>query len=695
LTRPIIMEDTILSLLRQKKKGLSIHQLAGVLRLRGKEIKGLRRALKVLQSRGVVYKKKDSYLALQDRTAVRGEFLPSSRGFGFVRPEGTEGEDVFIPGRFSRGALAGDIVEVAVREKGRMGKPEGRIVRILKKARELLLGIYQERNGLPFFTPFDTASAEDVPLRSKGLFHPAPGMIIEVEREGLVMKRVLGFPDDPGVDTQVVIRRFNLATEFSVAATEEAAPVSCRISARDREGRKDFRRWSSVTIDGETAQDFDDAVSIKKLPSGNFLLGVHIADVSHYVKLGSALDQDARDRATSVYLPGLTLPMLPEALSNDICSLRPRRTRLAVSVLLEVDARGRVVRTEFHPSVIKTAERMTYTSVFKIFQGDDGERRKYAALVPDFLLMRELAALLRARREEQGSLNFDLLEPELVYQEGQLRSVAAFEANEAHHLIEEFMVAANEAVARYLSREGVPSIYRVHPPPGRADLEELRSLLELFGFLLPKAEKVTSRDLQRILDQVEGKPEEKFVQFQVLRALRLAVYAAENIGHYGLALKEYAHFTSPIRRYPDLIVHRLLKSALRGERPRMASLPSLALHCSDRERKADEAEKELVEWRIYRLLKGKLGEEFGGILVGITRAGVVVELEDYFVDGLIPYADLGGDYYHQKSKRVLVGRSSGQKFELGERVRVMLAAVDPQARRMTLLPVSEGKGKKR
>jgi ribonuclease R len=689
------MEDTVLSLLKQKKGGLTIRQLAGLLRLRGRDLTGLRRALKALQRRDAVFKKKDLYLALQERAVIRGEFLPSSRGFGFVRPEGTKGEDIFIPGRYSLGALSGDVVEVTVREKGKFGKPEGRVARILKKARDTLLGIYQERYGLPYIIPFDAASDEEVPLRSKGSLHPAPGMVVEVERDGLAVTSVLGYPEDPGVDTQVVIRRFSLATRFSPEASEEAAGISDRINARDREGRKDYRCWTAVTIDGETAQDFDDAVSIRKLPTGRFLLGVHIADVSHYVKPGSALDEDARQRATSVYLPGLTLPMLPEALSNDICSLRPRRTRLAVSAVLEIDAQGRVARTEFHPSVIRTAERMTYTSVFKIFQGDVEERRRYAALVPDFLLMRDLAALLRARREEQGSLNFDLLEPELVYQEGTLRAVAAFEANEAHHLIEEFMVAANETVARYLIQEGIPSIYRVHPPPGRADLEELRSLLEHFGLLLPKPEKITSRDLQRVLEQVKGKPEEKFVQFQVLRALRLAVYAAENTGHYGLALKEYTHFTSPIRRYPDLLVHRALKAAWRGEKPSIASLPSLALHCSEQERKADDAEKELVEWRIYRFLKGKLGDEFEGILVGITRAGVVVELEDFFVDGLIPYADLGGDYYHQKSKRVLVGRRSGRKFELGGRIRVILAAVDPQARRMTLVPAPDGKGRKR
>jgi ribonuclease R len=493
------------------------------------------------------------------------------------------------------------------------------------------------------------------------------------------------FPDEAGVDTQVVIRRFDLATRFSPEAEEEAGRASRRIAARDREGRKDYRTWPTVTIDGESAQDFDDAVSVKKLPSGHFLLGVHIADVSHYVRPGSSLDRDASSRATSVYFPDLTLPMLPEALSNDICSLRPRKTRLTVTALLEVDEKGRVVKEEFHPSVIRTVERMTYSSVFNIFQAEKEVRGKYASLVPDILLMRDLASRLRARREEQGSLNFDLSEPELVYQEGRIQRVEAFEANEAHHLIEEFMVAANEAVARHLSRQGRDSIFRVHPTPGRADLEELKSLLEHFGILLPKPEKMTSHDLQRVLRQVEAKPEEKFIQFRVLRALRLAAYSPENTGHYGLAKKDYAHFTSPIRRYPDLIVHRALKAALRGERMNIPALASLALHCSERERKADEAERELVEWRIYRFLKGRLGEEFDGIIVDFSRSGLIVELEDYFVDGLIPYADLDGDYYRQRSERVLVGRRSGRKFGLGDRVKVILAAVDPVARRMSLV----------
>lgn len=686
------MEETLLTLLRQKRHGLSFHQIARLLRLGVKEQIKLRRTLKTLQRRGVILKKKDSYFVLQERNTVKGEFMSSQRGFGFVRPENREREDIFIPGRHSLGALTGDLVEVLYEQQGKKGKPEGRVVRILQKGRETVLGIYEERFGQPFLLPFDSASAEEIPLVAKGSFALKPGLIVEVGRDSRTLRKVLGRPDEPGVDLQVIIRQHNLAAVFSREALEEAKQTPPRMVARDREGRKDYRRWSTVTIDGETAQDFDDAVSVKKLPSGHFLLGVHIADVSHYVRPGSALDKEAFERATSVYFPDLTLPMLPEELSNDLCSLRPRETRLTVSVLLEIDKSGRMVDSEFHSSVIKTAERMTYTSVFKIFQGDEAERRRYARLVPDFLLMREVASLLRARREEAGSLNFDLLEPELVYREGKLQGVAAFETNEAHHLIEEFMVAANEAVASALSRESPQALYRVHPAPGLADLEELRGILDHFGFLLPKPERVTSKDLQRILKQVEGKPEEKFIQFQVLRALRLAVYSAENTGHYGLAKKEYTHFTSPIRRYPDLIVHRLLKAQLRREKLRIPALASLALHCSEQERNADEAEKHLVEWRIYRFLKGKLGEEFEGIITDISRAGVVVELEDYFVDGIIPYADLDGDYYRRRSQKTIVGKRSGRKFDLGARVKVILAAVDPIRRRMSFVLSQDAAG---
>ncbi len=688
-------DETVLSALRENRRGLSFRQLSRLLRLPPKDQRKLRRTLKALQRRGIVLKKKDIFSVPRERNVLRGVFMAAQKGFGFVRPESKDMEDIFIPGRYSLGAVDSDVVEVLFEMRGKKGKPEGRVIRIIKKGRETLLGLYEERFGQPFFLPFDAASPQEMPLSSKGTFALRPGMIVEVGRGDLRIKEVLGRPDEPGVDTQVIIRQNHLATVFSPEALDEAGRTPRAISATDRKGRKDYRRWTTVTIDGETAQDFDDAVSIKKLTSGRVLLGVHIADVSHYVRPGSALDKDAAERATSVYFPGQTLPMLPEELSNDLCSLRPREPRLTVSVVLEIDKNGRVTGAEFHPSLIKTEERMTYTSVFKIFQGDEAERRKYARLLPDFLLMREVASLLRARREEAGSLNFDLLEPELVYQEGKLHRVASFEANEAHHLIEEFMVAANEAVAKHLSQETMPALYRVHPAPALSDLEELRSVLDHFGFVMPKPEKMTAKDLQRILKQAEGRPEEKFIQFQVLRALRLAVYSAENTGHFGLAKREYTHFTSPIRRYPDLIVHRLLKARLRGEKLKIPALSALAEHCSERERNADEAEKHLVEWRIYRFLKDRLGDEFDGIIIDISKAGVVVELDEYFVDGVIPYPELDGDYYRRRSRKTLVGKRTGRKFELGERVRVILAAVDPIGRRMTLALSRDAAGAKR
>jgi ribonuclease R len=358
---------------------------------------------------------------------------------------------------------------------------------------------------------------------------------------------------------------------------------------------------------------------------------------------------------------------------------------LTFSVLLEIDREGEVVKAEFSPSLIRTAERMTYDAVYRIFEGNAREKKRYSSLIPDLLLMRELASLLRRKRVEEGSLDFDLLEPELVYKEGSLHSIVPFEANEAHHLIEEFMLAANEAVACFLTQKNIPLLYRVHPQPSLKDLERLREILAHFNLTLPLPRKIGSKDLQRVLEDMEGKMEEKFVSLQVLKSMKLAVYSEENAGHYGLAKKEYTHFTSPIRRYPDLLVHRILKKALRNEREKIASLSSRALHCSEQERAAEEAERELLEWRIFRFLKGKLGEEFDGIIVDITSAGLIVELDDYFVDGLVSYSDLGGDYFRKRSEKTLVGRRTGRTFELGDRMKITLASVDPILRRMSLV----------
>jgi ribonuclease R len=683
------IEERITRLLRGKAQGLSFQKIFRELRLPPKERKTLQKALHGLERRNVVVRSRSKFTLAATTRSVRGKFDATLQGYGFVICPDRPGEDIFIPARYTAGAMEGDTVEVILTEKGRREKPEGRITRIIKKGREVILGLVVERGSLPYLMPLDAPAGEEISLSGATPAQAPPGTIVAVERDSWRVVEVLGKPDDPGVDTRVVIQKYGLLSEFSPEAVAEAGSLSEETIAEETARRVDYRAWTTVTIDGETAQDFDDAVSIRRLFSGNYQLGVHIADVSHYVRPNTALDRDAYLRATSVYFPDRTLPMLPEKLSNDLCSLRPRRDRLAMSAVLEIDGQGEVVSSAFHPSVIKTADRLTYTSVFKVFQDDPEETRRLAGLVPDLRLMRELARVLRRKRLEQGSLDFDLVEPRLVYSEGQLRSVAAFEPNEAHKLIEDFMIAANVAVAAFLQEKGVPAVYRVHPPPAPEDLEDLRETLTHFGIFLPKAGRVKSRDLQRVLDEVAGRPQEKFVNVRVLRALRLATYLEEDNGHYGLAEKDYCHFTSPIRRYPDLVVHRALKGVLAGAPLRMPRVAAIALHSSEQERLADSAEKDLVEWRIYRLLKARLGDEFMGTVVDFNKGGMLVEIDDYFVDGMLAFGDMDGDYYYAKSRGALVGKRSGRTFELGDRIKVQLASVDPILRRMSLILVPD------
>jgi len=690
-----MMDQKIVSRLKRRREGMSFQRLAWELHLSPREKHQLKKRLNELESLGVVFKIKRKYFVPLLSSVVRGRFNASFKGYGFVTPEGGGREDVFIPPVHTAGALDGDFVEVLFKKKGKKGKPEGRVLRILEKGKESLVGLYREHGGMPFFLPLEAPLSEEFPMIVPDKFSALPGMIVEVERQTMRLKDVLGMPDEPGVDTEAVIRRYALLSSFSKKASEEARSIPSRIPAQEKGERVDYRDWATVTIDGEDAQDFDDAVSAKKLASGHYLLGVHIADVSHYVIPHSLLDGEAFQRGTSVYFPDRTLPMLPEELSNNICSLRPREEKLTFSVVLEIDKEGNVVKRAFCPSLIQTEARMTYNSVYRIFEGDEEERHRFTKLVPDLMLMRELARLLNRKRKEQGSLDFDLTEPELVYKEGDLVSVLPFERNEAHQLIEEFMLVANDAVASYISEKNIPLIFRVHPKPAESDLKSLRETLDHFGIYLSQHRRIKSEDLQQALDQAEGKPWEKFINLRVLKSLRLALYSEENRGHFGLAKKTYTHFTSPIRRYPDLVVHRILKRVLKGEQPITSSLSSVAFHCSQQERKAEEAEKELLEWRIFRFLKKKLGEEVEGTIVDISKAGLAVELDNYFVDGLVSFSDLGGDYYFKKFEKALIGRGTARRLALGNRVKVILASVDPVLRRITLTLITKKEEKGR
>ncbi len=516
---------------------------------------------------------------------------------------------------------------------------------------------------------------------------------------------------EPGMDIEIVIHKHDLPHLFPPEVLAEAAAVSPEVTEAQRTGRVDLREVPTVTIDGETARDFDDAISLKKLETGNFQLGVHIADVSYYVRQGTALDAEARLRGTSVYFPERAIPMLPERLSNGICSLNPQVDRLAMSALLEVDQQGKVVAYQLRETVIRSNERMTYTNVNKLLAQADAElTERYAELHELFRAMEELARILIKMRERRGAIDFNL--PEAVFafdDEGRIAGVIKAERNIAHRIIEEFMLLANETVAGHLEQLGVPSIYRIHEEPGPQRVLEFAELARAYGYRFP-VEGVSSHDYQRLSHQLAGKPEERVLAYAMLRSLQRARYTAFNAGHFGLAAPVYTHFTSPIRRYPDLLVHRVLRAILHqslqlGEGPvsgnsrsagqaetpgkkrkpksgikapiPAAGLELMAEESSERERAAAAAEREVDEWRKAVLMAGRLGEEFDGLIVNVREFGFFVELEGIFIEGLVAVASLYDDYYEFNARtHTLTGRLQRRMFRLGDRVRVRVDRVN-------------------
>lgn len=678
------MIENILALLKKYSYGIRFHKMIQKLNISSKEKLLLRKKLKQLEHTGLIYRMGGKYYLHRGTDVIKGKLVSVVKDYAFVKPEHRDLDDIFIPPGKSGDAVLGDEVELAYSYDRKKGKPEGRVIRVVKRAKETLIGVYRKERGRAFFFPFDSPSKEGLPLKPASEQGLEDRVIIELDRSRNQLVKVLGKPDDPGVDLEVVTRKYGLPTSFSPDVLREAERIRAEVSSSEKKGRMDFRDWLSVTIDGEDARDFDDAVSVKVLKKGTFLLGVHIADVSFYVKQDSPLDREAYTRGTSVYFPDLTLPMLPEKLSNQICSLRPGEEKMTVSVVLEIDRNGEVVKRKFYRSMIATKARLTYKNVYKMFLGDQKVKKKYAYLVQDLMKMKELASVLRKRRIETGSLDFELAEPELIYKSGVLDAVVPFKTNEAHWLIEEFMLAANEAVADFLSGFALPVLYRVHPPPAKKDIERLREMLDYFGLPLSSQYPVKPKDIQSLLEQIKGLPDEKFITLEMLKSLQLAVYSPENTGHFGLGKESYTHFTSPIRRYPDLIVHRILKGVLDGSEASYSSLTSQAEQCSQRERNAEEAEKDLLEWRIYRILKNRLGEESSGFIVDISKAGLIIELDDYFVSGIMLYNDMKEDYYLKRDDKMISGRRSGKKYHLGEKLKVVIVSVNPETRKMLL-----------
>src|SRR3954451_9180357 len=721
-SQPSELQRSIIDLLRSKgNRLLTISDIAERLadpQLTRDEVE---RALEELESDGVV-------IAVRAKRYSLLEFPPYHAGRVRVHPDGygtvlanRDEPDIYIDRRSMKGAMNGELVIVRVdKRRPSFRKLHGRdyiageITEVLRRAHRTVVGRFHQNGEDPFVVPYDVRIDTDILIEPEQTFEAKDGQMVNVEidrypdrsshfAQGRVVE-VLGFIGEPGVDIEVVIRKFHIPHHFPEEILRFAESVPTEVHPEEVAKRVDLRDRNIVTIDGETAKDFDDAVEVRMLPNGNYLLGVHIADVSHYVTEGSALDEEAFERGTSVYFPGKAVPMLPERLSNGICSLNPRVERLTFSIDIEIDARGRFVNHKVYRSVIRTKERMTYTNVnaFLVNEGvaqpsgppphgvavpEAAElRQRYGSLLADFTRMHELYDILRKRREARGSIDFDLPEAEVILDaEGVIDAIKPTERNVAHRIIEEFMLAANEVVASELVFANQPGIYRVHQQPDPQKLQDLREILKEFKLTLRgDLEEMRPGELQRVLKSVEGTPEERFLTNIVLRSMKRAFYSEENIGHFALAIANYAHFTSPIRRYPDLIVHRRLgeliaNGPLYGER--LAEIerahPLYAAQSSDRERRADEASREVLEWKKVIFMRDKVGDKFTGTVTGVASFGLFVELDEIFVQGMVPVATIGGDFWvFREREHRLRGESTGREMRLGDHVTIEVKSID-------------------
>jgi len=801
----IALEEQILSLLKKAPEQLmSFRQLIRELDLDDSERHEIRQILHAMVKSGNVIKLKGNRFSLpEERSVISGKLSAHRDGYGFVTPDrkpaGFQG-DVFIPARFVGDAMQGDTVLVSVEKVKEDGRAEGRILKVLERRNITIVGQFKHGEFENYVIPHDSKIPQEIIIRDGDDLDALHDAIVNVEvtqfphgarrLRGRIVE-VLGFRGDFGIDVEIMIRKHQIPVEFPPAALRQAERCEEEVSPSELAGRLDFRALPIVTIDGETAKDFDDAVHVQKLENGSYLLGVHIADVAHYVTKDSALDREAFRRGTSVYFPDRAVPMLPERLSNGICSLKPAVDRLTLSALMEIDSSGNVRRYSLHDGVIRSRERMTYTAVGKILiDRAEEETSRYRELVSHFELMRELAMILYERRQARGSIDFDLPEPVIAFDDmGTMIGILKSERNIAHRIIEEFMLAANETVARHLFQRRIPSLYRIHETPDPVKVFQFNEIALSFGYslgrgfaersmaTLPRLKdrsrrrggrpqhssahrdmalqainiKVSPMDYQKLVEQITGKPEERILSYLMLRSLKQARYSYQNQGHFGLASDCYTHFTSPIRRYPDLMVHRILKAALQApgeagsqsseDGPRSQSvsagvnvqpqlgltfssreaaeegadektrrelrrarrkeekqlgepgrglyapeaLDSIAVHSSEMERRSDEAERELIDLKKLEFMADKLGEEYDGIVIHLTKEGMVVELMELFVEGFVRLTSLDDDDYQLRDRPLaLIGRIAKKVYRLGDRLKVSVDRIDRFRRRVDL-----------
>jgi ribonuclease R len=700
--------DQVLALMRERvHHPAAMRELLQLLKVPRDEHTSFKRHIKSLVSAGELVQIRGHRFGLPEKMDLYvGRLQTHPQGYGFVTPERPieAGGDIYISGPHMNEAMHGDRVVVRIERIKEGGRAEGRVIRILERSGTSIIGRYDRDNsGMGYVVPFDRRLLMDifVPPGHEGGAEPGQMVAIEITRwptstRGAVgrVEDVLGDIDAPGVDTEIIIRKYNIPDAHSEDAIAEAVRLGHAVSERDIRGRTDFRSVPTVTIDGEHARDFDDAITIDRLPNGHYWLGVHIADVSHYVHEGSALDREAYERGTSVYFPERAVHMFPSELATGLCSLNPHVDRLVQSCLMEVDRHGEVVRYEMHDGVINSDERMTYTAVNGILTDRDPELMKqYKALVPMFESMRELFVVLNDARRRRGSIDFDLHEAEVVIDEGgAVEAIIALHRNVAHRLIEEFMLLANETVASHLEANLAPALYRIHEEPDVLKISKFEDFISGFGYSLgAPLTSLRPRHFQKLLQRIEGKPEEKPIAFLMLRTMQKARYAPENLGHFGLAASSYTHFTSPIRRYPDLVVHRALRASRHGtvspedREEQVEELPEVARHCSEMERRADDAERELLQWKKVKFMADKVGDEFQGYITGVAAFGLFIELVEHFVEGMVHVSTMADDYYRFiEGAHSLRGENTEKVYRLGDKVEVQVIRVNMELRQVDL-----------
>jgi len=650
-----------------------------------------------LEGEGKIVRTRTNRYGIPERmNLIRGKLQQHPKGYAFLIPEDRELSDIYIHANDLKGAMNNDTVLVRITSKGsRDGRLEGEVARIVQRANEEIVGLFEHHESFGIVVPDDRRLNRDILVKPEHFRGAVTGQKVVVRMlkfpegrstaaEGEIVE-ILGHKDDPGVDILSIIRKHRLPEQFPPEVLEEAERVPDRISEADLVGRRDLRGKTIVTIDGEDAKDLDDAVCVEPLPNGNIRLGVHIADVGYYVRENTALDREAFLRGCSVYLVDRVIPMLPHRLSNGICSLHPNVDRLTMSCEMEIDPSGNVVSHDIFPSVIRTVERMSYTNVRKILVDRDPEvMERYSGLVEQFRLMERLAMTLRAKRMARGAIDFDFAESKVIVDpSGKPIDIVKRQRSIAEQIIEEFMLAANETVAEQFHWLKVPFIFRIHEEP---DPEKMFSFIEFvanFGYVVRgKGNRVHPRALQTLLEEIEGTKEQTVISTMMLRSMRQAKYDAQSLGHFGLAAEYYTHFTSPIRRYPDLVIHRIIREFLEGKLTEerqdalAARMPEAARQSSERERIAVEAERETDALKKAEFMMDKIGEEFEGIISGVTSFGIFVELENT-VEGLIRLSDLTDDYYHFDEKHmVLIGERTSRVFRIGDEVRVRVARVN-------------------